>query len=61
MLNLVNIVNKNNKNSDKNWPFRMLIIEPSRSGKANALLHLIQELNNTNPIDTNLFICQRFK
>ena len=29
----------------------MLIIGPSGSGKTNALLHLIQELNNTNPID----------
>ena len=29
----------------------MLIIGPSRSGKTNALLHLIQKLNNTNPID----------
>ena len=51
MFILDNIVNKNNKNSDKNWPFRMLIIGPSGSGKTNALLHLIQNLNNTKPID----------
>ena len=51
MDNLDNIVNKNNKNNDKDWPFRMLIIGPSGSGKTNALLHLIQKLNNTNPID----------
>ena len=51
MHNLDNIVNKKNKNSDKNWPFRMLIIGPSRSGKTNTLLHLIHELNNANPID----------
>ena len=55
MFNLDNIVNKNNKNNDKNWPFRMLIIGPSGSGKTNALLHLIQKLNNSNPIDR--FIC----
>ena len=30
------------------WPFRMLIIRPSGSGKTNTLLHLI---NNLNPID----------
>ena len=29
----------------------MLIIGPSGSGKTNALLHLVQKLNNTNPID----------
>ena len=51
ILNLDEIVNKNNKNSDKNWPFRMLIIGPSGSGKTNALLHLIQNLNDANPID----------
>ena len=44
-------MNKSNKNSDKNWPFRMLIIRPSGSVKTNALLHLIQKLNNTNPIE----------
>ena len=51
MFNLDNIVNKNNKYNEKDWPFRMLIIGPSGSGKTNALLHLIQNLNNTNPID----------
>ena len=33
---------------DNNWPFRMLIIGPSASGKTNTLLHLI---NNLHPID----------
>ena len=52
MLNLDKIVNKNNENNDKDWPFRMLIIGASGSGKTNALLHLIQNFNNTaNPID----------
>ena len=51
MFNLDNIVNKNNKNNDKNWPFTMLIIGPSGSGKTNTLLHLIQKLNNSSPID----------
>ena len=51
MLNLDKIINKNNENNDKNWPFRMLFIGPSGSGKTNALLHLIQNLNDTNPID----------
>ena len=51
MLNLDDIISKNSKNNDKKWPFRMLIIGFSGSGKTNALLHLIQNLNNTNPID----------
>ena len=33
---------------DNNWPFCMLIIGPSASGKTNTLLHLI---NNLHPID----------
>ena len=48
MLNLDNIVSNNNKNKNNDWPFRMLIIGPSGSGKANTLLHLI---NNLHPID----------
>ena len=50
MLNLDNIVSNKKKNSSENddWPFRMLIIEPSGSGKTNTLLHLI---NNFHPID----------
>ena len=49
MLNLDKICN--NKSDDKNWPFRMLIIGPSGSGKTNALLNLIQNLNETKPVD----------
>ena len=50
MLNLDSIVsNKNTSSSkDNDWPFRMLIIEPSGSGKTNTLLYLI---NNLHPID----------
>ena len=51
MLNLDKIINRNNENNDKNRPLRMFIIGPSGSGKINALLHLIQNLNNTDPID----------
>ena len=51
MLNLDKFVNKNNENEDEDWPFRMLIIDPSGSGKTNPLLHLIQNLIDTNPID----------
>ena len=48
MLNLDNIVSNKNMSSseDNNWPFRMLYIEPSGSGKTNTLLHLIND-----PID----------
>ena len=51
MFNLDAVKNKNNKNDDKNWPYRMLIIGPSGSGKTHALLNLIQKQNNNNPID----------
>ena len=50
MLNLDKIVNQNN-NEDEEWPFRMLVTGPSGSGKTNTLLHLINNLHNTNPID----------
>ena len=49
MLNLDKICN--NKSDDENWPFRMLIIGPSGSGKTNTLLNLIQNLNETMPVD----------
>ena len=48
MLNLDNIVSNKNENKDNNWPFRMLIIGLSGSGKTNTLLHLINDLR---PID----------
>ena len=49
MLNLDDIVSNNKSSSERNdWPFRMLIIRPSGSGKTNTLLHLI---NNLHPID----------
>ena len=49
MLNLDKIVN--NKNEDEDWPFRMSVIGPSGSGKTNTLLHLINNLNKTIPVD----------
>ena len=53
MLNLDNIIiNKNTSSLEhNNWPFRMLIIGPSGSGKTNALLNLIQNLNETTSVD----------
>ena len=51
MFNLDAITNKNNKDDDKKWPHKMLIIGPSRSGKANALLNLIQKQDNATLID----------
>ena len=51
MLKLDNIVSNKNENKDNNWPFRMLITGPSGSGKTNTLLHLIQNLNKTTPVD----------
>ena len=49
MLNLDKICNY--KSDDINWPFRMLIIGPSGSDKTNTLLNLIQNLNETTPVD----------
>ena len=51
MLNLDDIVSNKKENKDttgSSWPFRMLIIGSSGSGKTNTLLHLI---NNFHPID----------
>ena len=48
MLNLDNTVSNKNENKENNWSFKMLIIGPSRSGKTNTLLNLI---NNLHPID----------
>ena len=50
MFNLDPITNKNNKDDDKKWPYRILIIGSSGSGKTNALLNLIQQ-DNDNLID----------
>ena len=55
MFNLDATTNKNNKDDDKNWPYRMLIIGPSGSGKTIVLLNLIQKQNNNNPID-NIYL-----
>ena len=51
MFSLDAVTNKNNKDDDKKWPYRMLIIGPSRSGKTNALLNLIQKQDNGSLID----------
>ena len=42
MLKLVTISSDNNKEDNKKWPYRMLIIGPSGSRKSNALLNVIQ-------------------
>ena len=43
MFNLDNITGKDD---NKDWPYRKLIIVPSRSGKTNYLLNSIQKNNN---------------
>ena len=48
MLNFDNIVSNENENKDNNWPFCVLIIGPSGSGRINNILHLT---NNLHPID----------
>ena len=52
MINLDNIINKNNNNHNKKWPYipdhpyRMLIMGGSGSGKTNTLLNLVNEQKN---------------
>ena len=56
MINLDKIVNNNNKEHNKKWPYipdhpyRILIIGGTRSGKTNALLHLINEQKDIDKI-----------
>ena len=51
MFNLDAITNKNNKDDRKRWPYRMLIIESSGSGKTNLLFNVIQKQDNGSLID----------
>ena len=56
MLNLDNIVNNNNEEHNKKWPYildhpyRILIIGGSGSGKTNTLLHLINQQKDIDKI-----------
>ena len=50
MFNLYAITNESNKDDSKKWPYRMLIVGLSGSGKTNALLNLVQQ-DNDNFID----------
>ena len=56
MINLDNITNENNKVHNKKWPYIpdypyvILIIGGSESGKANALLNLTKEQNDIDKI-----------
>ena len=57
MFNLNYIINGNNEDHNKKWPYvldhpyRMLIIGGSRSGKTSALLNLMKEQDDDNLID----------
>ena len=42
MFNLDAITNENNKDDNKKWPYKMLLIRPFGSERTNALLNLIQ-------------------
>ena len=59
MINLDNIINKNNKNHNKKWPYipdhpyRILIIGGSGSGKTNTLLNLINEQKDIDNVNLN--------
>ena len=56
MFNLNGIMNKNNKEHNKKWPYipdnlyRVLIIGGSGSGKTNALLNLTKEQDDIDKI-----------
>ena len=51
MFNLDAITNENNKDNNKKWSYRMLLIGPSGSGKTNGLLNLIQKEDNESLVD----------
>ena len=51
MFNFDAIANKNDKDDDKKWPYRILITGPSGSGETNSLLNLIQKQDNDSIID----------
>ena len=55
MFNLDTFTNKNYKDDDKKWLYRMLIIGPSGSGKTNTLLNLIQKQDIDSLID-NIYL-----
>ena len=56
MINLDNIINENNEEHDKKWPYipdhpyRILIIGGSGSGKTNTLLNLVNEQKDIDKI-----------
>ena len=56
MINLDSITNENNKKHNEKWPhipvhpYRILIIGDSGSGKANALINLINEQSDIDKI-----------
>ena len=56
MLNLDSITNENNKEHNQKWPYipdypyRILIIDGSGSGKTNALLNLIKQQDDIDKI-----------
>ena len=52
MLNFDDIVSNKKEKKDYNWPFRMLIIGTSGSGKTNTLLHLINNFHQIKYIYT---------
>ena len=47
---MFNLDTVTSKNDNKTWPYRMLIIDPSKNGKTNALLNLNLK-DNDNFID----------
>ena len=46
MFNFDAVTNENNEDDNKKWPYRILIIGATGSGKTNALLNLIQQDND---------------
>ena len=56
MFNLDNVTNENNKEQNKKWPYipdhpsRILIIGGCWSGKTNALLNLVSQLDNNDEV-----------
>ena len=58
MFNLDSVTNENNKDDNRRWSYRMLIVGPSGSGKTNALLNVIQQQDNDSLVD-KIYLCAK--
>ena len=58
MFNLDSVTNENNKDDNRRWSYRMLIVGSSGSGKTNALLNVIPQQDNDSLVD-KIYLCAK--